>query len=497
MLPVQRLLIIALLMLAGTVRSAVIEQFTPTGAQTEVSQVRAVFSAAMVPLGRPEAAAPFKVHCPVTGRGRWADERTWIYDLGASLPGGVKCGFRLRPDLVALNGEPVQGEPEYGFSVPGPRLVSILPEAGSRIDEDQVFVLQANAPVLAASVRGRVRCEAEGIHEQIGVELVTGEAMRRLLLQLKDRLDEAEPADGRLVLLRCHRTLPANARVSLVWGEGVATPEGVGNPAEQRLEFRVRDHFSAQLRCEREHARAGCIPSLPLRLEFTAPVAAALLDKVRLEDDKGTVYTPRLSDPRPRTKERLIFPGPFTAGARLKLTLPTDLRDDGGRPLVNADRFPLAVQIGEWPPLIKFAGDFGILELKEGGVLPITLRNLEPGRRPAEGTAARLRWLRVTDDEAILTWQQRLKEIEQRTGQPPVDPRRFRLLTAEVAGVVERPLPKPLGPQAFEVVGLLLEAPGYYILEAESRRLGQALLGGDAPMFVRAAALVSNLSVHF
>jgi uncharacterized protein YfaS (alpha-2-macroglobulin family) len=495
--PVHWLLTIALLLLAGTARSAVIEEFTPRGVQLEPGQVRAVFSTAMVPFGRPEAAAPFDVHCPVTGRGRWADERTWVYDLDAPLPGGVTCGFRLRPDLVALNGERVRAEPEYSFTVPGPRLVSSLPSAGSRIDEDQVFVLQANAPVYAASVRDRVRCEAEGIHEQIGVELVTGEARRRLLLQLKAQLSEAEPADGRLVLLQCRRTLPANARVTLVWGEGVATPGGDRNPSEQRLEFQVRDHFSAQLRCEREHARAGCIPLLPLRLEFTAPVAVGLLDKVRLEDDEGKVYPPRLREPRPQTEERLIFPGPFAAGARLRLTLPADLRDDRGRPLVNAGRFPLAVRIGEWPPLIKFAGDFGILERKEGGVLPITLRNLEPGKQPEGGTAARLRWLRVTDDEAILAWQQRLRAIEQPAGQPPVDPRRIRLLTVEVAGVVDRPLPKPLGPQAFEVVGLPLKAPGYYILEAESRRLGQALLGGDAPMFVRAAALVTNLAVHF
>lgn len=437
------------------------------------------------------------MHCPVSGRGRWADERTWVYDLDGPLPGGETCGFRLRAGLTALNGETVRAEPEYGFSVPGPRLVSSLPATGTRIDEDQVFVLQANAPVHAASLAGRVRCEAEGVYEQIGVDVLTGEARRRLLGQLKDRLAEAEPADARMVLLKCRRTLPANARVTLVWGEGVATPDGAVNPSEQRLEFHVREHFSAQLRCEREHARAGCIPLTPLRLEFTAPVAAGLLDRVRLEDDKGKTYPPRLSDPRPATEERLVFPGPFAAGSRLRLTLPAELRDDRGRALVNARRFPLSVQIGEWPPLVKFAGGFGILERREGGVLPLTLRNLEPGRTPAEGTAARLRWLRLTEDTDIVAWQQRLKAIEQPAGSPPVDPRRIRLLTGEVAGVVERPLPKPSGPQSFEVVGLPLKTPGYYVLEAESLRLGQALLGEDRPMFVRAAALVTNLAVHF
>lgn len=477
-------------------RAAAIVSFSPQGEVLEVEQIRAVFSTAMVPEGRPDAAAPFEVRCAVRGEGRWADARTWVYDLLSPLPGGQGCLFLPRPGLTALNGEPVRSEAEYRFRIAAPRVLHSLPAADDRIDEAQVFVLQVNAPVDAASLPGRVRCEVEGIYEQIGVTLVTGEMRRRILRELRDRLLEGVPADN-AVLLQCRRPLPANARVSLVWGSGVATPEGSQNPVEQRLEFQVRDHFSAQLRCDRENPRAGCIPLTPLRLEFTAPVPVALLDRVRLEDAQGKAYPARRREPRPQYEDRLIFPGPFPAGARLKLTLPAELRDDRGRRLVNASRFPLEVRIGDWPPLVKFAGDFGILERQEGGVLPITLRNLEPGRTPAEDTAARLRWVRVTDDAAILAWQQRLKAIAKPAGDPPADPRRQRLLTPEVAGVVERALPKPLGAQAFEVVGLPLKEPGYYVLEAESRRLGQALLGADAPMYVRAAALVTDLAVHF
>ncbi len=57
-------------------------------------------------------------------------------------------------------------------------------------------------------------------------------------------------------------------------------------------------------------------------------------------------------------------------------------------------------------------------------------------------------------------------------------------------------LPKPNGAQAFEVVGIPLEAPGLYIVELESARLGAALLGKPQPMYVPTAALVTNLSVH-
>ena len=58
-------------------------------------------------------------------------------------------------------------------------------------------------------------------------------------------------------------------------------------------------------------------------------------------------------------------------------------------------------------------------------------------------------------------------------------------------------IPKTLGPGAFEVVGIPLKKPGLYIVEIESAILGKALLDPPRPMYVPAAALVTNLSVHF
>ena len=52
--------------------------------------------------------------------------------------------------------------------------------------------------------------------------------------------------------------------------------------------------------------------------------------------------------------------------------LPAGVKDESGRVLVNAARFPLDVRFGAAPPLVKFAATFGILEAKQGGVLPVT-----------------------------------------------------------------------------------------------------------------------------
>jgi uncharacterized protein YfaS (alpha-2-macroglobulin family) len=48
-----------------------------------------------------------------------------------------------------------------------------------------------------------------------------------------------------------------------------------------------------------------------------------------------------------------------------------------------------------------------------------------------------------------------------------------------------------------EVIGIPLAGPGFYVVELASPRLGAALLGKPQPMYVPAAALVTNLGVHF
>jgi hypothetical protein len=382
----------------------------------------------------------------------------------------------------------------------GPVVERTLPAIGSsKIDEDQAFVLQLNAPVKPDSIEAGVRCEVQGIQESLPAKRVIGKERQAIIeaANLKDMFGEVD--DALVEVVRCPRPLPPKAKLFLVWGPSVSTLNSQPHGAEQRLEFQAREQFSARVNCTRENARAGCNPLLPIRVNLTAPVARALLDAVTLTDAQGKRYAQiRRSDAEPFDSS-LQFKGPFAANADLTLSLPDKFLDDAGRPLFNADRFPLAVRIGDLPPLVKFSGDFGIIEREAGALLPLTLRSLEPG---TDGTAAKLRWLRLDSDADIQAWMKRLYDFEQlryapRKDNKPRDMRKERLLAAGTANLVEQTLPKPNGAQAFEVVGVPMPASGYYVLEAESRRLGQALLGADQPMYVRATTLVTNLAVHF
>jgi uncharacterized protein YfaS (alpha-2-macroglobulin family) len=468
-------------LLAMPVLAAELETFSPQGEVAEARQARARFSAAMAPIGKTDAPAPFAVEC-APGQGYWADERTWVYDLAAAPAPGSACVFRPVPGLKTLAGEAVVAAPVYGFQMTGPRIVDIRPWSGNRIDENQAFVLIFDAAVPGAVLARDAYCAVQGIHERIAIRRLADAERMAILSQPSIRDDLTEIPLERVEVVQCGRPLPANAKMTLVWGAA----------AEQPLGYQVRDHFVARMRCTRENARAGCMPMQPIRLEFSAPVARADLDRISLKDASGKTYRPAKEDAL--YDNNLSFPGPFPPEARLTLALPGHLKDDAGRALVNQDRFPLAVAVDQMPPMVKFSGDFGIVERNAGGLLPITLRNLEPG---PEGSAAKVRWLRLDKDADIAAWSRRLYDIDHPQKYPHPDTRGERLLDAKQPGLVERALPKPGGAKEFEVVGLPLAQPGYYVLEAESRRLGQSLLGADRPMYVRAAALVTNLAVHF
>jgi len=532
-------LVFLLAVWSGCSAAASLESFMPQGEQLEVRQVQARFSAPMAPLGRGGAPAPFQVECGVPGSGHWEDERTWVYDLERVPQAGVPCRFIPRADLATLTGEQVEHAPEYGFSIAGPRVQWSLPFTSQVVDEDQAFVLFLNGQAQPESVLANVRCEIQGIHEQVPAKRVSGGERARLLAQIKSRLDDMNAswegklpdADPRLEVVQCGRTLPANARFDLVWGQGVSTLSSQKNPADQRITFSVRDHFAAHMRCQKENAKTGCMPLTPITLDFTASVVREHLDKITLRDAKGRSYRQQKTEQPPASDDSVLFPGPFPANADLTLALPGNLADDKGRALVNAERFPLRFQMADYPPLVKFPGDFGIVERSSrspgrpkndlapsgggsggfpepgaqltGGLLPLTVRNLESDS--SGGTAAKVRWVRVTDDAAILDWRARVKKIDNpefdpQTHQRPEerkDGRHAQLLGTWEAGVVERALPKPNGAKAFEVVGVPLQQPGFYVVEAESKRLGKSLLGQNVPMFVRTTALVTNLGVHF
>jgi len=495
-----------------------VEWFAPQGTVKNVRQVTARFSEAMARFGDPRLEAPFAHDCPQKGTGRWLDGRAWAFDFAEDLPAGLRCAFMLKPDLKSLSGAAVAGPSRFEFDTGGPAIVGSLPgDESSAVDENPLFILKLDAPATPESVAAHAHCEVEGLGERIEAVLAQGEEKTRLLSEPLRRQNDyffADTPPARLMVLRCRRNFPPEASVRLVWGAGIASAAGVVRQQDQVLSFKIRPAFSVRFECEKVNAHAHCIPFLPMSVAFSAPVPAQQALQVRLLDAQGQSYPAEAVDAAKQpTVDALKFNGPFPENTRFQVVLPQGLRDDAGRVPENLGQFPLAIDTDEHPPLAKFNGEFGILEAKEGGVLPVTLRNLEPAVHAKaatpgmQGIPGKLQRLEQ-DDFAVAQWLRKVSKadaprFEELPKADEDDEPRYRNLTGteSVFGPGDKTeafdLPKPAGAKAFEVVGIPLQKPGFYVVELASPRLGAALLGEARPRYVATSALVTNLSVHF
>jgi uncharacterized protein YfaS (alpha-2-macroglobulin family) len=516
---------------------AKVESFSPQGELRGVRQVTARFTAPMVALGDPRIEDPFTVTCPSPGKGRWADTRNWVYDFDADLPAGLRCSFKLRDDVHTLQGQPLQGKRNFQFSTGGPAVVNSYPDEGwEQVDEQQIFLLQLAAPATAASIEQHAHCVVDGIEEQIPVEVLTGEQRAAVLKErsslgyqyfrllwkngaettVRLRGEALNQAEERIAAVRCKRNLPPATQVRLNWGKGIATVSGVPTSSAQVLAFKVRPAFTARVECTRANARAGCMPMQAINVLFAAPVPRELALAVRIQTQSGKSLSPDLARAeKTPTLEQLSFAGPFPEESTVTVVLPANLRDDAGRTLENAARFPLSLGIDAYPPLAKFPSTFGILESTQGGVLPVTLRNVEP-KLGGDQVDLPAKSVRVgADPAAIASWLERVRKAQEGSGEwvpnpegendddPATPPGYWRELTG--AGSVFTgadpttafTLTKPSGQKPAEVIGIPLKQTGFYVVEIASRLLGQSLLGRDELRHVATSALVTNLAVHF
>ena len=309
--------------------------------------------------------------------------------------------------------------------------------------------------------------------------------------------------------LRCRRPLPPGRDMALVWGAGIAAPGGHTAGTDQRFDYTVRQPFAARFECSRVNPQAGCNPIQKAFVRFTAPIARSTAAQIRIQLPSGRQIAPTFStdEQHAATISDVSFAAPFQPSTAARLLLPGGITDESGRRLSNAERFPLDVRFDAAPPLVKFAAPFGILESTQGGVLPVTVRNVEPQLQgqalPIGGQALRVegsdgdvaRWVRTVGsagDYASHDGPRAANGDATRindTGATSILPPGTATTRLSVA--------LPGRGRDMEVVGIPLARPGFYVVELASPILGQALLGRNAPRYVSTAALVTNMAVHF
>ena len=257
------------LLLAGGVLAAApghalqIISVTPQGEVARVRQVVAKFDQPAVNFGDPKAPAPLTVSCndaqAAKGTGRWTDAKAWVYDFENDLPPGVRCTVTRIPTFKPASGE-LTGPERYQFNTGGPFVRNYMPGSYSRIDEQQMFMLELNGAATLESVRQNVWCTADGVGERIPVKLLDGEQRTGLYFSLWGMVNKAAVALGVLLATNgvtwfgfdpaiAENTASAKMSVALLYSVGpailacVALPLLWKYPLSKQRQERMRSHI--------------------------------------------------------------------------------------------------------------------------------------------------------------------------------------------------------------------------------------------------------------
>ena len=500
--PIFVLVLLFLLVPITAIGSASIQFFSPEGTVKGVRQVTARFSEQMAVFGDPNIAAPFEVKCPAKGAGRWADGKNWVYDFEKDLPAGIICTFTLKPGMKSRSGNLITGRTEFAFSTGGPAILQSYPSDGDNsIEEDQAFILFTDAQPKEESILANAWCQIEDINEPIGVEIIKGRERNRILKAVRFY----EPPSDYITIVKCRRNFPTEKNVKFIWGKGVQSESGAATSEDQSLTFKSRAPFTARFSCDRENKASLCIPLLPMQINFTGSVSAEQARRVVLKGN-GKTYLPVVAEDKDYISS-VVFKGPFPERAEFEIELPSGLKDDAGRSLLNKDKYPLRVRTGPYPPLAKFAADFGIIE-KSDPYLPITVRNIEAQvkARLLEINSGRTHKAKAEDglthtgvqtagapgktkpgggEEITGSLRGRIEQvgkeadiIKRLVSLPAREEDRRKISTLRNdPGARTFEIPRPNSEKSFEVIGIPLKKTGFYMVEVESLLLGKSLLG--------------------
>lgn len=464
-----------------------VKSFAPQGTVKYPRQVRVVFSDPMVAFGDPRGPEPFTVKCTRPGKGLWEDSRTWIYEFSEEIPSGENCQFIGKKDLKNERGEAWSGDSDFSFETGGPAVTRVSPSEDDSLEQKPAFALWLDAATDSASAVQNTYLLVEGLPERIPVNLLTGKVRDEIIRSANRYMygEEKKVSPERILVVQSSRVLPADKRIQLVWGKGIRSSTGSVTTEDQYFAYHTEKPFRAEFNCERENAKAGCLPIASLQLSFNSSVPAKFYNQIRLRSGK-TVRGPKKQE-KPEDFSYVSFDGPFPPNTKFQIELPKSIRDEKGRALSNIGKFPLAVATGPYSPLAKFAATFGILEAQDP-VLPISVRKLE-GELSAsrlDATHANVGPKNITE---LMDWIARLRRRDYS----------YSNRGTSIFGATQQTqafkLPKPNGPDAFEVIGIPLGKKGFHVVEVESQILGKSLLG-SGPMYVASGALVTNLAVH-
>jgi hypothetical protein len=240
-------------------------------------------------------------------------------------------------------------------------------------------------------------------------------------------------------------------------------------------------------------------------VRFSAPIPRAQAEAIRITLPDGKALTPIFSDEEKRkaTIADIKFKAPLPRRGHRQADAPRQRHRRERPQTLQCRALPARRALRRGAAAGEVRRGFRHPRSAEGGVLPVTVRNVEPSsaasrwRSADRASRSRAATARSPNGCARSTMPPRPRATRSSAAKrrPDQPDRRHAPLTPATGKPFQVSLPGK--GKDFEVVGIPLTKPGFYVVELASPRLGNALLGRNAPRYVAAGALVTNMSVHF
>lgn len=394
----------------------------------------------------------------------WTNARTLKVDIAPELKPNESCQFTLPKEVGAQHNE---------FRAPRARILDELGRFAYGLNEDDPILIPVDHAIDPQRLAAHAYLEVEGLEEKVELDVITGDVAEVLSKQ------HYHDADKSLYWFKPRRVLASNKKIILHVSE------------DQTYAFskegKTREPFSATVNCERAKPNDPCSPFGSVTVSFNNSVAPELLNKARLVM-QGKEYPP---EKIAEETTYINFKVSLAAEAGLEVRLPAGLRDIDGRGLSNQKNFPVKMKVGEYPPLAKLPGAFGILEGRESPVLPITVRNTE---RPLKVQLNQARWTSMSAAN-LLKWLDATNKRQYQSWDP--DLRASSVFAGTRVPLVTRELPPKLSKKELEIIGLPLTGNGLHVVEIVSPKLGESLLGAGQNFYISSLTLVTNMAIHW
>ena len=328
---------------------------SPDGDVPVAPSVQVTFSLPMVSVqdaAKGARGVPLAIDPSPPGQWEWIGTKTAIFRSGQRLPAATHYTVTIPAATKSATGTPLGQAVSFQFTTPTVQVVTDSFDARSPIALSPLLFVRFNQRVDDASIAKKAYI-AEGSERRplrlaTPDEISNDEAIERLVSEAKS----SGHGDG-FVVLRPVGTLPAAAKLALVFEKGLPSAEGpLVTEQPIRLPFETRGAFEVT---SHECGSGDCSPESWWQIELSNPIDADAFDESLIR------ILPTVSEFTAHAYgNRLVIRADAKPQRRYTVTLPSTLEDRFGQRLGR--EATLDFDVGSYPPQLIAKGGMIILD---------------------------------------------------------------------------------------------------------------------------------------